>query len=356
MTNPALYVDSNLTFRVLHTHQQSSPDNGEILIETHFSGANPADTKHAILLGIYPTVLGYDFCGKVIKTASDNSTFQPGDIVAGFTPTGIGRPSKYGAHQRYLICPEDLAFKVPSHLPEHHAASLSVVVMTAADALYNFFGFTLPSLCEDGRKVEGKVASPLLIWGASSSVGLAAVQFARTSGVYPIYVTASSERHALLRELGATQCFDYKSPTVVDDIKTALRESQQELKHAFDTVGSNDSAKLMAECTSSSDDTILISAVFQDDPRFKMPFAAPGQDVTIKLPGTPSTITIPARPTDYQRAREAFLWAVENYGMKFEMPVVKVFEGSVEEALEELRVLAGLGCGFGKVVLRHPLQ
>lgn len=356
MTNPALYVDSNLTFSVTHTQKPPSPDTGEIIIETHFSGANPADIKHATILGIYPTILGYDFCGKVIQTASDNSPFQPGDIVAGFTPTGLGRKSKYGAHQRYLTCPEDLAFNVPSNLPEHHAASLSVVVMTAADALYNFFGFPLPSLDEDEGKGEGKVASPLLIWGASSSVGLAAVQFARVSGVYPIYVTASSERHALLRELGATQCYDYKSPTVVEEIKTALRESKLELKHAFDAVGSNDSAKLMADCTSPSTDTVLISSVFQDDPRFKMPFAAPGQDVTVELPGAPGTITIPARPKDNQRARKAFLWAVENYGVKFEMPVVKIFEGSAEEALKELKELAGFGSGFGKVVLRHPLR
>lgn len=356
MTNPALYVDSNLTFSVLHTQQPPSPDTGEILIETHFSGANPADIKHATILAIYPTILGYDFCGKVVQTASGNSPFQPGDVVAGFTPTGIGRKSEYGAHQRYLICPEDLAFKVPSNLPEHHAASLSVVVMTAADTLYNFFGFPLPSRDENEGKREGRVTSPLLIWGASSGVGLAAVQFARASGVDPIYVTASSERHPLLRELGATQCFDYKSPTVVEEIKMALRESQLEIKHAFDAIGSNGSAKLMADCTSPSNDTILISSVFQDDPRFKMPFAAPGQDVTIKLPGAPGTITIPARPKDNQRAREAFLWAVENYGVEFEMPVVKVFEGSAEGALKELKSLAGFGSGFGKVVLKHPLQ
>ncbi|ODM24056.1 hypothetical protein SI65_01646 [Aspergillus cristatus] len=353
MTHPALYVDETLTFKVIHTQQPPTPEDGELLIETHFSGANPADIKHATVLGIYPTVLGYDFCGKVVQTASDNSAFQPGDIVAGYTPTGIGRKAKYGAHQRHMVCPEDLAFKVPSNLPKHHAATLSVVVMTAADALYNFFGFPLPSLDEDEGK--GKVASPLLIWGASSSVGLAAVQFARASGVYPIYVTASAERHPLLLELGATQCFNYKSPTVVEDIKTALRESQQELKHAFDTVGSNNSAKLMADCTSPSNDTILISVVFQDDPRFKMPFAAPGQDVTIELPGTPGRITIPARPEDYQHARNAFLWAIENYGVKFEMPMVKVFEESAE-ALKQLRALAGLGSGFGKIVLRHPLR
>jgi len=351
MAHPALYVDETLTFEVLHTQQHPTPENGELLIETHFSGANPADIKHATILGIYPTVLGYDFCGKVVQTTSDSSAFQTGDIVAGYTPTGIGRQAKYGAHQRYMICPEDLAFKVPSNLPEHHAASLNVVVMTAADALYNFFGFPLPNSTS-----PEKGTGPLLIWGASSSVGLAALQFAKASGVYPIYVTASTERHPLLLKLGATQCFDYKSPTVVEDIKTALHESQQQLKHAFDTVGSNNSAKPMADCTFPSSDTILISVVFQSDPRFKMPFAAPNQDVTIELPGNPGTITIPARPEDYQRAREAFVWAIENYGVKFEMPMVKVFEGSAEEALKELRALAGLGSGFGKVVLRHPLR
>src|SRR5699024_4561644 len=116
---------------------------GELLVETIYSGVNPADVKHATLLGIYPAVLGYESCGRIAQTAP-GSKFHLGDIVAGYTLTGIGRPAKYGSHQHCLICPEDMVFSVPENLPQRHAACLSVVVMTACDALYNLLKFPLP--------------------------------------------------------------------------------------------------------------------------------------------------------------------------------------------------------------------
>lgn len=347
----ALYVNESLEFQVYCSSQRHEPAEEELLIETYFSGTNPADIKHATLLGIYPAVLGYDFCGKVVQ-ASNSSKFRPGDTVAGYTPTGVGRPNKYGTHQRYLVCPEDMAFVVPAALPPHHAACLSVVAMTAADALYNIFKFPLP-----GNGGVDKTSRPLLIWGASSSVGLCAVQFARASEIYPIIVTASPERHSLLLELGATCCFDYKSPNTPSDIKAVVQNySSGELQFGFDAVGSQtevSSAHLMAECVSNT--AIVVSVVVQDDARFKMPLATPNRDMTIRISNIPHPITIPARPDDYQHAREAFLWAVANYGVHFRLPFVEVFAGTAEAALSRLKVLGDHGRGIGKLVLKHPL-
>lgn len=170
----ALYVDENLTPSV--QRDQPIPEHSD-REETLYSGTNPADLKHATLLGISPAVLGYDFCGKVLR-ASPSSIFQPGQIVAGYTPTGVGRPPKYGTHQGYLVCPEEMAFRVPGNLPRSHAACLGVVAMTAADALFILFGLPLP-----GQSVHDKPLGSILIWDASSSVGLCAVQLARASGV-----------------------------------------------------------------------------------------------------------------------------------------------------------------------------
>ncbi|KAJ5847809.1 hypothetical protein N7455_011766 [Penicillium solitum] len=351
-TNTSLHVDENLALGVHRDIGMHSPSNGELLIETIFSGANPADVKHANLLGIYPVCLGYDFCGKVLQ-ASANSAFKVGETVAGCTPTGLGRPLKYGSHQTYMVSPEWMTFSVPSSLPLEHAACLSVVAMTAADALYNFFKFTLPQDASDESPRNQKAINPLLIWGASSSVGICALQFARASGIFPIFVTASPQRHSVLSKLGATHCFDYKSPTVISDIKSTLKNYQCDgISYGFDTVGG--SAQQVATCA--SQDAILASVVHEQDSKILMPFATTAEDVTLKLPSVPHPITIPARPDDHWRSWSVLQWAVQNYGTRFHLEVVDIYAGKAEGALEELQRLGSHGRGFGKLALKHPLQ
>lgn len=351
VASTALFVNENLEFQVYHSPPPPEPADGELLIETYFSGANPADIKHAMFLGIYPAIIGYEFSGKVIK-ASGASKFRPGDLVAGYTPTGIKRPLKYGTHQRYLVCPEEMCFLVSASMPQHHAACLPVVAMTAADALYNIFKFRVPYA--DGND---KTSRPLLIWGASSGVGLCAVQFAHASGIYPIIVTASPERHLLLRELGATCCFDYKSPDIVSNIQAAVQDYQcGELDCGFDaagTAGKTSSAEMMAQCLPS--DATLVSTVVQNDPRFKTPWAACNRDLVFRINGV-HEVRVPAQPNSHWRAWNCLMWAVENYGVQFRLPSVEVFAGTAEEALEQIKLLADQQRGFGKLALQHPLQ
>ncbi|KAJ5479821.1 hypothetical protein N7530_005330 [Penicillium desertorum] len=350
-TNISLYVDENFEYRVRRDIGAPKPGNGELLIETLFSGANPADVKHAKYLGIYPACLGYDFCGKVLQAPSC-SAFEGGEIVAGYTPTGLGRPLKYGTHQTYMICPDRMAFLVPANLPPEHAACLSVVAMTAADALYNLFKFRLPQDISDNSG-NPKATGPLLIWGASSSVGICALQFARASGVFPILVTTSPQRHSLLLKYGATHCFDYKSPTVRSDIEATLESYHcNGLYYGFDAVGG--SAQQVASCA--SQDAILASVVHEQDPRFLMPFAVTADDIALKLPDVPHPITVPARPDDHWRSWSVLQWAVQNYRTHFQLELVDVFTGKAEDALEELERLGSHGRGFGKLVLKHPLQ
>ena len=58
--------------------------------------------------------------------------------------------------------------------------------------------------------------------GGSSSTGANAIQLLRLA--YPslaIFATSSSKHHAHLTELGATKLFDYRSPTLISDVKAA---------------------------------------------------------------------------------------------------------------------------------------
>jgi hypothetical protein len=145
---------------------------------------------------------------------------------------------------------------------------------------------------------------------------------------------------------------------VIEDIKAVLKNWDFDgVPYAFDTVGSPSgvgSAQMVASCA--SDDAILVSVVVQKDRRFLMPLAVTDEDVTLRIPGVPHRITIPARKEDHQRALNALQWAVDNYGSRFRLVSVDVFKGRAEDALVELKILADKGRGFGKLAIMHPLQ
>ncbi|BCS25017.1 zinc-binding alcohol dehydrogenase family protein [Aspergillus puulaauensis] len=355
MSYKALVADDRAELAVVESSPDYQLNDGEVLIQNIFSGVNPADIKHSTLLGIVDTVIGYDFCGRVTRT-NRQSTLNIGDLVAGYTPSGVGRDSKFGTHQAFLVCPENMLFKVPQHLPHEDAACLTVVAMTAADAMYNLFDLPLPAPL-NGGDFRG-AAGPLLIWGASSSVGLCAIQFAAASGCYPIFVTASAARHEVLKELGATHLFDYSSPTVLDEIRQELERLQTgPIQYAIDAVGVDPNPLAVDGAESIlSPNAKLLSVVVRRDARFQMPIATPHQDFRIQPPGVPHVINIPGKPEARQKAWAALLWAIDNYGQSFRLPSVEIFRGSGEEALAELRKVASGNRGYGKLVIPQPLK
>ncbi|KAL0933767.1 alcohol dehydrogenase [Colletotrichum truncatum] len=350
-TAPALFVDEDCVFKVIQSVPIPEPEESELVIKVCFSGVNPGDVMHAPRMGVRSVVIGYDFSGHVVQ-ANPNSGFKVGDAVAGHTPTGMGKPLKYGAHQEYLACPEELVFRVPDNLPLEHAACLATVVTTAADGLYNIFGYPLPG----EEVIEEFKPGPLLIWGASTSVGFCMVQLARASGAFPIFVTASPKRHELLQKMGATRCFDYASPNIVSQVQAAVAETKAEqIAYAADCAGTRgeaSSAGQMFKCV--GEDTELLSVIGGPDERWKMPLAVANASVKFAFMGGPP-VEFPARREDFGRMWKALTWAVENYRVDFSLPVVDVFSGEAEKALEEVKKVGELG-KFGKLVLKQPLS
>jgi NADPH:quinone reductase-like Zn-dependent oxidoreductase len=342
----ALYVNEDGEIQVRNDINHEEIAAGELVIEVQYSGINPADSKHAEL-GIRSTVIGYDFSG-IVLSAPTGSHFRKGSIVAGYTPSGIGRPLKYGSHQSRLACPDDMVFEVPHNLPETHAAALTTVTMTAADAVFNLFQFPLPT-------APAAYTRPVLVWGASSSVGFSTVQFLRASGCQNIIVTASPARHGLLKSVGAALCFDYASSTVVSDIAAAVEALDQgPISHALDAVGTPSTAHLVVHSVRSS--AAVLASVTKFDGGFRMPVAYTKDGWRIQPPGVPHAIDLPSRPEDHWRAWKALQWAVDNYGSHFGLPNVEVFRGTTEEALQEVIKIGGFGRGFGKLVIEQPLH
>lgn len=347
----ALYVDENAVSTVIRDRVVSEPAKGEIQVEVLYSGVSAADLRHATDLGMRPTVLGYDFMGKVLK-AGPESDFAAGDLVAGYTMPGVGRSMRYGTHQQYLANPEDLTWHVPPNVPAAHAAALTLSVATAADALFHAFGFPFPGKTHPN---PGFRYGPLLIWGAATTVGIAMLQLGRACGASHIFVVASPERHGLLTEYGAARCFDYSDPDVVLKIKAAVdEEAAGEIAWAADCIGSRDAADKIIAATH----TLTRRASVMPFPveGFGRAIACRSRMVTEQFMTLPSRPRFTSAPQPQMQANiwKALNWVIENYGTRFELPVVDIFEGRAEEALEQLRLVAGCG-RFGKLVFKHPL-
>lgn len=133
-------------------------------------------------------VLGTEFSGVVEAVGGNVSEFGTGDEVFGVNADGMG------AHAEYLCVKETapIALK-PSGMTFEEAAAVSD-------------GFVLAFSCLSAGDIERR--QRVLIYGASGSIGTAAVQIARHFGAH-VTAVCRTEHFDLVRSLGADEVIDY---------------------------------------------------------------------------------------------------------------------------------------------------
>lgn len=199
---------------------------GELVIRTRAIAVNPFDrliqTSGDLMTPFlsYPAVLGTDVAGEVIAVGKGVTRFAVGDRVLGFasgTDKTRNRAAE-GAFQACVVLLEHMTSPLPDALSFEDAAVLPLGISTAACGLFqaDYLAMNSPS----SEAVSS--GQTLLVWGGSTSVGVNAIQLAVAAG-YDVVATASPHNHTLLKRLGATVVCDYRSPTAVADLITALR-------------------------------------------------------------------------------------------------------------------------------------
>jgi NADPH:quinone reductase-like Zn-dependent oxidoreductase len=221
-----------------------TPDTNEILIRNRAIAINPVDgslQRFAWLPMQYPAILGQDVAGEVIAIGSSVTAFRKGDRVLGHAMGMATKRPQDAGFQSHTILDERMASRIPDNLPFEKAAVIPLGLSTAACGLFQeapYLGLQLPT--EPPREPTGKT---VLIWGGASSVGSNGIQLAKAAG-YEVIATASAKNFEYVGRLGASEVFDYKSPSVVEELVKAFEN--RTLVGVLDCIGFG-AAKLSVE-------------------------------------------------------------------------------------------------------------
>ena len=175
------------------------PKANEILIRVHASTVSQTDTHvraaHPFFWRLIGGVrrprwrtLGVDLAGEVEEVGSAVTEFNVGDAVFG-SPSAL-----LGCHAEY-VCSRT-----------GRALALKPAGMTFEEAAATYDGGS--QALSAMRQAEVQMGQRLLIYGASGSLGTAAVQLAKHLGAHVTGVT-SSKHVDLVRSLGADEVIDY---------------------------------------------------------------------------------------------------------------------------------------------------
>lgn len=181
------------------------PGPAQVLVKVKAAGLNRADLTVASGRmhggsGGPGTVVGMEFSGEVAEVGADVKDIKPGDRVM---------CSGAAAYAEYAVADFGRTAKIPANnMTFPQAATLPVALQTMHDAVVT-----------NGRLKEGEA---ILIQGASSGVGLMAMQIAKFKGArLVIGSSTNAERRARLNEFGADLAIDSSDPGWADQVLKA---------------------------------------------------------------------------------------------------------------------------------------
>ena len=180
-----------------------APILSELLVRIVAAGVNPIDAKTRAGSGVsgaitaFPSTLGFDFSGVVVRSPYEAHPFPVGTEVFGMA----AYPRSGGTYAEYAIAPTLSVARKPAALSHAEAAGVPLAALTA-------WGL----IVETAHAHEGQ---RILIHAGAGGVGHFAVQLAAYFGAHVI-ATGSERNLPWLRELGASVVIDYATTRFED--------------------------------------------------------------------------------------------------------------------------------------------
>jgi NADPH:quinone reductase-like Zn-dependent oxidoreductase len=189
---------------------QPVPRDDEVLVRVHATTVNRTDTG---LRGGTPfaarfvtglrrpkrRILGTEFAGEVADAGAAVTEFKTGDCVFGLNPW------RFGTHAEYVCVRESAPI---AHKPDG-------ITFEEAAAIYDGALLALMNLRRAGLRSSQRV----LIYGASGSIGTAAVQLAAAVGAH-ITAVCNTRSVEVVKGLGADEVIDYTQQDFTENGQT----------------------------------------------------------------------------------------------------------------------------------------
>lgn len=191
------------------------PDKREVLVRVNYCAINHLDIW--VRNGItgkkvqFPHILGCDISGTLVEGFG---SFKKGDRVVIYPAFDskvprvsfgiVGGFGKYkGGYAELISVPKNNIIKKPEWLSDREAATINVSYLTAWNMLEK-------SKCKKGDMV--------LIWGANSGVGSAAILLAKAKGFKVITIASDKNKMKFAKKLGADYIIDRSTQDVTSEV------------------------------------------------------------------------------------------------------------------------------------------
>ncbi|WP_443090943.1 zinc-dependent alcohol dehydrogenase family protein [Basfia succiniciproducens] len=227
----------------------AAPKANEVQIQMQALGLNRAEMMYRegayVIEPVFPATMGYEGAGVVTAIGDGVSEFKIGDKVS-VIPSFMF--TEYGTYGEVVNMPAHAVVKHPDNLTMEQAAASWMMFVTAYGGLIEF-----------GKVQKGDF---VVLGGATSSVGLAAIQIAKMKGATVIALSRSHAKGDVLLEKGA----DFVVATQEDDVSAKLWEitGGKGVNVVFDPVGGKEAAKII-NAMAQDGKYIIYGALSHDD-------------------------------------------------------------------------------------------
>lgn len=190
---------------VIEEVERPTPQPGEVLVAVAAAGVNRADLlqrdgRYRLPRRLLGAPIGLEVSGTVVEVGPGVTTVAVDDEVCALL--------QGGGYAEYACIDAELTMPVPRGVSLHDAAGIPEVWATALDAVI--------------RKGCLSPGESVLIHGGASGVGTAAIQIARSHDAV-IYTTVGlDEKGEMVRDLGASQVFNYTSDSLWEELADCL--------------------------------------------------------------------------------------------------------------------------------------
>ena len=171
------------------------------------------------LIGPRNPIIGEVLCGEIQAIGKEIKRFRPGDRVYGLTGFSLGAYAEYKCMKENDSVNGCISLK-PKNITFEEATMAAYGGLLA-------FQFMEKANIQRGQEV--------LIYGASSTTGIIAIQFARSLGAR-VTAICSASNIKMVKSLGADAAIDYTKQDALDP--------QMKFDFIFDAVGRNKSSEL----------------------------------------------------------------------------------------------------------------